>query len=413
MGRADSPLRDRVVFVTGSPRSGTTWLAQLLLAHPGLAGVANESHLFDQGVNALFDNHERTGQGERFLVEYLDRPALADLARDLCDGVLLQARARTRPEAPFVLEKTPMGRPRPEVEVRRKAEVYPDARYVHLIRDGRAVVRSLLHVPWRPESPAAAARIWREAVVAVREGFGTLAYTEVRYEDLREDPLAACGRLLGWLGLDPAEADGDFVRRVARVKFGSREPDRSIVDDRWRDELGPAELAAVDAEAGELLRELGYGRGARGATGETRTESAPGAPAGASVPDDPRTVAEAFARALRERDAARLASLLAPEVVVELRTGSGDLSAAGPGAVEALADIGRAVFGRRLATESWVTTVDGDRVSILMSGNAPDARRVDVAMVLEIRAGAVSAAVILVAGPPEGKPVTRWTGPAG
>ena len=58
MGRDGSPLRDRVIFVEGAPRSGTTWLVTLLATHPDIAGVQAESHLFDFGVDRVFDNIE-------------------------------------------------------------------------------------------------------------------------------------------------------------------------------------------------------------------------------------------------------------------------------------------------------------------------------------------------------------------
>src|SRR5438552_17363582 len=85
MGRADSPLRDRVVFVEGAPRSGTTWLVTLLAMHPQIAGVEAESHLFDYGVDRLFDNREHRDARLHGLGSYVEREELLDLARDLCD----------------------------------------------------------------------------------------------------------------------------------------------------------------------------------------------------------------------------------------------------------------------------------------------------------------------------------------
>ncbi len=52
-----SPLRDRVIFIEGAPRSGTTWLLSLLATHPDIAG-SRESHVFNYGVDRLFDNFE-------------------------------------------------------------------------------------------------------------------------------------------------------------------------------------------------------------------------------------------------------------------------------------------------------------------------------------------------------------------
>ena len=109
MGRADSPLRDRVIFVEGAPRSGTTWLVTLLATHPAIAGLQAESHLFDYGVDRLFDNHDGRHPALRGLVRFVDREELVDLIRDLCDGALMAMRSRVAPEAEtaFVVEKTP------------------------------------------------------------------------------------------------------------------------------------------------------------------------------------------------------------------------------------------------------------------------------------------------------------------
>ena len=45
MGREGSPLRDRVIFVEGAPRSGTTWLVTLLATHPEIAGARRRDRL--------------------------------------------------------------------------------------------------------------------------------------------------------------------------------------------------------------------------------------------------------------------------------------------------------------------------------------------------------------------------------
>src|SRR3712207_3808898 len=92
MGVAGSPLRDRVIFVEGAPRSGTTWLVTLLATHPEIAGVQAESHLFDFATDRLFDNLEHRHPTLHGLRSYLDRDQLVDLVRDLCDGVFMAMR---------------------------------------------------------------------------------------------------------------------------------------------------------------------------------------------------------------------------------------------------------------------------------------------------------------------------------
>src|SRR4051812_471332 len=216
MGRADSPLRDHVIFVEGAPRSGTTWLVTLLATHPEIAGVEAESHLFDFGVDRLFDNLEQRHPTLRGLTSYLDREELVDLVRDLCDGVLLAMRSHVSvgTEPPFVVEKTPIADRPGGLDLVRKRDCYPDAWYVHIVRDREAVTRSLMRAPWMPDrSYEACSALWDRTVGHAREVLGDLPrYREVSYEELRADPGEGCRDIFGWLGVD----SGDAVVEMAR-----------------------------------------------------------------------------------------------------------------------------------------------------------------------------------------------------
>src|SRR4051812_34117705 len=168
MGLAVSPLRDRVLFVEGSPRSGTTWLNGLLATHPDIAGSAIELHLFERGVGRLFDNHEEWGALGAGIAPMLSREEVADLARDVCDRILLRLCDKTKPDARYVLEKTPLGAP-PRTILARKLETYPDAWHIHIVRDPRAVAASLMRAPWTEvRTPEACVRVPLETVAAIR-----------------------------------------------------------------------------------------------------------------------------------------------------------------------------------------------------------------------------------------------------
>src|SRR5215213_6080282 len=107
MGIADSPMRDRVLFVEAPPRSGTTWLAVLLATHPEIAGTAAESHLFDQSLMSLYESYETTGP-DASLGAFAAREELVELVREFSDGIFLTMRSRIKPDASFVVEKTPL-----------------------------------------------------------------------------------------------------------------------------------------------------------------------------------------------------------------------------------------------------------------------------------------------------------------
>ena len=390
MGRADSPLRDSVVFVEGAPRSGTTWLATLLATHTDIAGVEAESHLFDFGVDRLFDNFEGRDPDLHGLQSYLDREQLVDLARDLCDGVLLAMRAHVSrgPLPRFVMEKTPIHGGPEGLDLRRKRECYPDAWYLHIVRDREAVTRSLMRAPWMPDrSYEACAAHWDRTVGNARRVLGDAPrYREVAYEDLRADPAETCRKLFDWLGVDGGDRALETVRALSREQFS---------------DLGALSTART---GGSLPRRLVAGARAVRDRRRERTR-APG-----------RDLAFTFVRALRERDAGALLALTAPSLELTLRSAGGDLLLRGDEARAGLVRIAEEAFARRYVGEWWAsagggpgewwTTAPGHPLwTILFSALGGDATRVDIAIGLTLDGDLIKRAVVISAGPVSGRPV--------
>ena len=146
--------------------------------------------------------------------------------------------------------------------------VFPEARVVNLVRDGRDVALSLLRVPFGPANVWAAAHTWRAAVEAgeradVRYG-GDVA--TVRYEDLVADPATVVAGLCAFAGIayDPAmlaveEAPADRLARGQeswfRELYGGITA-RSV--GKWRTQLTRRQRATFAAVAGDALRRHGY-----------------------------------------------------------------------------------------------------------------------------------------------------------
>ena len=389
MGIADSPLRDHVIFVRGVPRSGTTWLVTLLATHAEVAGVDAESHLFDFGVDHLFDNLERRDPTLHGLQSYLDREELVDLVRNLCDGVLMAMRSHVSvgAEPPFVVEKTPFRPAGARLALARQRECYPDGWYVHIVRDREAVIRSLMRAPWLIDrSYDACARIWDETVGHARETLGDHPrYREVRYEDLVEDPAQACAALFDWLGVDSGEEALDRVRLLSREQYSDHaplpvEPTRPAI-------IAPRRLlstarAAIDG---------GLRHAVRGDASE-EAESEFG---------------YRFVQALREHDAETLRSLTAPKLDVVFRSPDGDLSARGDDGREALMRIGEQIFARRYVSEWCVAAPSNPSWTIFFAALGGDATRVDLAFGLQLDDELIRSAVVVSAGPLDGRPVIR------
>ena len=249
-----SPLRERAIFVLGAPRSGTTWLQQLLLVHPAIAG-AGELHIFCEGLGAIFDNHEGEDPFSG-LSAWVTRPELLSLLRAFVDGVMTTLRDATRPDATHVLDKTPNHVP----YAARLAEVYPDAAFVQIIRDGRDSAASALDL-WSFSSdysePRRVAERWRTAVLDCRRHLSGLRYVEVRYEDLLADTTGELARIYDVIGLP---YDDEFL--AASAGFGATplnlRPSRSDVGARKWSDMPPDMEREIMLAAGDLLVELGY-----------------------------------------------------------------------------------------------------------------------------------------------------------
>jgi hypothetical protein len=160
--------------------------------------------------------------------------------------------------------------------VRLIADVYPDARVIHIIRDGRAVARSLVSMPWGPGDIAEAAAEWRKSVEDARRDGAALGdrYRDVVYETLLRDPRRHTSELFAWLGLDLSDELWERVRVEAGSEFNVDPGSPGIRTDKWRDELSDAELRTFERVAGDQLDALGYERAASGGSGAKRLRAA-------------------------------------------------------------------------------------------------------------------------------------------
>ena len=248
LGRLD----DRVVFVLGSPRSGTTFLAGAVGSLPGFVDLGEVAPV-KAAVPELADlNPAAAARRLRRTLAVARRVGLVGAVRPV----------EQTPELAHLVDVLP--------------RAFPDAQVIHIIRDGRDVVSSLLEKPWlRParaqvddagiaygayarfwveperrdefESTSDARRAawaWRRYVTAARSA--RTPVLELRYEQLSADPAGVAARLAAYLGA-PERALTTALGRAHGASVG-----------RYRRDLDDEQLADVLDEAGDLLRELGY-----------------------------------------------------------------------------------------------------------------------------------------------------------
>jgi Sulfotransferase family len=191
------------VFVVGSPRSGTTITGSCLQAHPQLAGTAESLaliHLWCIYADLYKGfNRRRYCPLKEYISEDLLLSGIGDLADGIFAGVLGARKDRYVDHTPWYGACMPFIR-----------SLYRDAVFIHVIRDGRQVVRSLTSskergFPWAGKTLKERTQLWMELVSIVKRFGSTLPaeqYLEVRYEELCANPEGTIGVMLEFLGLD-------------------------------------------------------------------------------------------------------------------------------------------------------------------------------------------------------------------
>jgi Sulfotransferase family len=288
-------------FVVGVGRSGTTLLRLMLDAHPQMA-VPPETHFFDsvlaasgrlrfgpeQALTAITEDEHRRwndfGLSEDSLLdrfEAIPKFNISDAVRAFyVEYAEKQGKARWG-------DKTP-----PYVKtMRRIKRVLPEARFIHVIRDGRDVTLSnnkrIVERGVRDPIPAArSARRWRNRIEKARSDGPHLGeYLEIRYEDLvtdtepalrkvcdlielEFDPVmlryheTAADRLAEMAGAMPAR-DGrperDAGERLKAHALATKPPTQERIE-VWREDMNAEDQAEFERVAGELLDDLGYAR---------------------------------------------------------------------------------------------------------------------------------------------------------
>ena len=292
--RGGEPAQPPAPFVVGLTRSGTTLLRMMLDAHPELT-IPPETHFVPELIKAA-----RAGaDAEAMLAVIKSNRTWRDFGLDAAElrkrldlagpgdgagaGRAFFTAYAERQGKPRWGDKTPAYM----LSVQRIGRTLPEARFIHLIRDGRdvALSQSARALNEQPPPSEQAAR-WVKRIRKSREQAATLKgprYVEARYEELVRDPEATLRRICAFVELpwDAAmlryheraagrlaemagslRAEGGHAEQAAGYRIDNHAPTTRPPDpaklDKWRREMAPADVRAYEAVAGDLLAELGY-----------------------------------------------------------------------------------------------------------------------------------------------------------
>ena len=276
------PPSDRPVFVVGCPRSGTTLFRTMLHAHPAIAlppetryiismywrrtefGDLRDVKAREALALAIVDDPET-----RFQFVGVDRQTVIDeivaegTTLGSAFGVVLRAYSRK-----FGKPRWGDKRPAYYAFIDELDNLFPDAQFIHLVRDPRACVESLKRQEWYPDEAGPCLAAWIHAVRSARESgakLGPSRYLEVRYEDLVSDPEGISRQVCDFLEEPFSE---EMIRpeliteQVNPAHYQQRRQIQEGVNtatvEAWASRLPADEIALIDRVARRWMQEFGY-----------------------------------------------------------------------------------------------------------------------------------------------------------
>lgn len=276
-----SPPNAGPVFIVGAPRSGTTMLQYILDDLPDLSLPTGESHFIiplyrsqaayadvatADGMRRLLQTlHDFNAEfldtdlhGVKFDVEALAQAFLAEgrgSVRDVISGIF-EHNARGLGKRRWG-DKTPYYALHLDI----LTEWWPDAKIIHLVRDGRDVALSLFgrRHDFSAYNIYYAAQYWQKYVDVCRAQGARLPpgqYLEIRYEDVLDDKDAAMRSVCEFIGQPyagaptPDTALGEASRELKTVRKDNQ--------GKWRRALSAWQIRVFESEAGPSLQRFGY-----------------------------------------------------------------------------------------------------------------------------------------------------------
>jgi len=267
----DSKAERRSVFIGGASRSGTTMLGAMLGSHSQMFATPESQFKFD--IAPIFDTEDISS--DQIRQSLVDHPrfkvwkfavdwASVDMSThsSLMVSILDQyAGWKHKKEALFWIDHTPTNLRHSQF----LNDYYPECYFIHIVRDGRAVMASQFSLDWGSNDPVFAAMKWIEPLcvgLACESAFPSRCM-RVHYEQLVLHPEQECRRICGFLGLD---YEPDMIRgegfdvpsfTKSNHQLVGQLPDPGRIE-HWKQTLKREDLQIFESLTFDLLPMLGY-----------------------------------------------------------------------------------------------------------------------------------------------------------
>lgn len=286
-------IKNSPIFIIGNPRSGTTLLQLMLTSHPNLS-IPTECgfliHLYDKYKNF---------EGEEFeIVEFVN--AVFDSRKfelwklDFENTLSYVVNKKPRNYAELVASIYEFYAECYHPDAKRWGDknnyflnhileidkIFPNAQYIHIIRDGRDVacsykdmehLKGLKYAPNLPHGISEIANQWKMNISKIRESFDVLGWEkviEIRYEDLTLNPQDILNKICDFLNITYSDEmlrfnennkENELVpKEFDAWKSMNKEKLSSSRIQRWKDELTKEEILIFELKTTHILSKYNY-----------------------------------------------------------------------------------------------------------------------------------------------------------
>lgn len=260
------PVQSRqVIFVGGVPRSGTTLLRAMLDAHPDVH-CGEETRVIPR-ILSMRNRWDKSNKEHQRLVEAgMDQEVLDRATRAFISEIIMGHGLPSK----YLCNKDPLALNYMQDVVR----LYPKAKFVLMIRDGRSVAYSIVSrnvtiTGVNSKSYMSAAMFWNKVVTRMTRDCSMLGKhrcLEVRYEKLVKSPRAWMQGILGFLNVPWNENvlhHEQFINSevlLSRMELSSSQVEKAVNTgalEKWRKEM-PLEIQKQIYKECDMMKELGY-----------------------------------------------------------------------------------------------------------------------------------------------------------
>ncbi|MDY6927559.1 MAG: sulfotransferase [Pseudomonadota bacterium] len=248
------PSSEKIIFVIGAPRSGTTLIQSVLGAHTKITGFSEETGFFmlSDFCKMSFDGvtnseYKRIISSSSDLVEVFTKIAKLQVLKD--------------ETANYFLEKTPQH----VLQLKRLLKWFPNAKFINIYRDVRDSSISAMKFSGIEQGRKIEnfLRYWNKCVEA-RIAFESEKIIDVYYEDFVTNPVIELKKIMEFIGIEfePHQLDTISYSKNKRAgSLGFENLNKSINSSsvgRWKNKLTKNQIELIEKRSGALLKKIGY-----------------------------------------------------------------------------------------------------------------------------------------------------------